>query len=68
MTRPKSFSTKARPERPVTLRFSCTSRITLRRSDASDAARAALAKSLQLDMALATRDDVKKLRAQLGAR
>ena len=33
-----------------------------------DAARAALAKSLQLDMALATRDDVKKLRAQLGAR
>ncbi len=33
-----------------------------------DAARAALAKSLQLDIALATRDDVKKLRAQLGAR
>ena len=33
-----------------------------------DAARAALAKSLQLDMTLATRDDVKKLRAQLGAR
>ena len=33
-----------------------------------DAARAALAKSLQLDMALAARDDVKKLRAQLGAR
>ena len=32
------------------------------------AARAALAKSLQLDMALANRDDVKKLRAQLGAR
>ncbi len=34
----------------------------------SDAARAALAKSLQLDPALADRDDVKKLRAQLGAR
>ncbi len=34
----------------------------------SDAARAALAKSLQLDLMLATRDDVKKLRAQLGVR
>ena len=33
-----------------------------------DAARAALAKSLQLDTALADRDDVKKLRTQLGAR
>jgi uncharacterized protein (TIGR03790 family) len=34
----------------------------------NDAARAALAKSLQLDTALADRDDVKKLRVQLGAR
>ena len=34
----------------------------------SDAARAALAKSLQLDLMLAARDDVKKLRAQLGVR
>ena len=33
-----------------------------------DAARAALAKSLQLDMTLAARDDVKKLRARLGVR
>jgi uncharacterized protein (TIGR03790 family) len=31
-----------------------------------DAARAALAKSLELDMMLAARDDVKKLRARLG--
>lgn len=34
----------------------------------SDAARAALGKSLQLDAALADRDDVKTLRAQLGVR
>ena len=34
----------------------------------SNAARIALAKSLQLDMMLAARDDVKKLRVQLGAR
>ena len=34
----------------------------------SDAARAALAKSLQLDMMFAVREDVKKLRVQLGAR
>jgi uncharacterized protein (TIGR03790 family) len=33
-----------------------------------DAARAALAKSLKLDMMLAGRDDVKKLRARLGVR
>ena len=34
--------------------------------DSADAARVALAKSLQLDAALSDRDDVKKLRAQLG--